>query len=158
MSQELLGAFVPETDVRVAGSADGPLAGLTFAVKDLFDVEGHVTGCGNPDWAASHPPAERHAWAVQVLLDAGAGVAGKTITDEISLGLLESTAIMGRRSIRRRLIWCPVDRPADRPRRSPAVWWISRWVRIPAGRSGRRRVSAGCTGCVRPMAAFPSPG
>lgn len=88
MSQELLGAFVPETDVRVAGSADGPLAGLTFAVKDLFDVEGHVTGCGNPDWAASHPPAERHAWAVQILLDAGAGVAGKTITDEISLGLL----------------------------------------------------------------------
>ena len=52
-------------------SADGPLSGLTFAVKDLFDVAGHVTGCGNPDWAASHTPAERHAWAVQILLDAG---------------------------------------------------------------------------------------
>ncbi|MCK7491706.1 MAG: amidase family protein [Comamonadaceae bacterium] len=26
----------------------GPLAGLTFAVKDLFDVAGYPTGGGNP--------------------------------------------------------------------------------------------------------------
>jgi amidase len=81
-------AFVPGTDVRVPGAPDGPLAGLTFAVKDLFDVAGHVTGCGNPDWAATHPIPERTATAVTMLLAAGAGVIGKTITDEISLGLL----------------------------------------------------------------------
>ncbi|WP_051511598.1 amidase [Skermanella stibiiresistens] len=88
MIKDALGAFVPGTDVRVQGSAEGPLSGLSFAVKDLFDVAGHVTGCGNPDWAESHAPAESHAWAVRTLLDAGASVAGKTITDEISLGLV----------------------------------------------------------------------
>jgi amidase len=61
---------------------------LTFAAKDLFDVAGHVTGCGNPDWAATHPVPTRSAWAVDALLDAGATLTGKTITDEISLGLL----------------------------------------------------------------------
>ena len=33
-----LGAFVPGVDVRLAGRAGGPLDGLTFAAKDLFDV------------------------------------------------------------------------------------------------------------------------
>jgi amidase len=83
-----LGAFVPGTDVRIPGAPDGALAGLTFAVKDLFDVAGHVTGCGNPDWAATHPLPDRSAAAVTMLLAAGASVIGKTITDEISLGLL----------------------------------------------------------------------
>ena len=64
------------------------MSGLTFAAKDLFDVAGVVTGCGNPDWAATHQPAEAGAWAVDALLGAGATLLGKTITDEISLGLL----------------------------------------------------------------------
>jgi amidase len=83
-----LGAFVPGDTTRVAGRPEGPLRGLTFAAKDLFDVVGTVTGCGNPDWAASHDTAERSAWAVEKLLDAGATLVGKTITDEISLGLV----------------------------------------------------------------------
>ena len=66
----------------------GPLAGLTFAAKDLFDVAGHPTGGGNPDWARHNPVPTRHAWAVQRLLDAGATLIGKTITDEVSLGIL----------------------------------------------------------------------
>ncbi len=81
-------AFVPGDRTAMAGRVGGPLAGLTFAAKDLFDVAGTITGCGNPDWAASHDPAVRSAWAVQRLLDAGADLIGKTITDEISLGLL----------------------------------------------------------------------
>ncbi len=81
-------AFVPGTDVRIPGRRGGPLAGLGFAAKDLFDVAGTPTGCGNPDWAASHPLPARSAWAVDALLEAGASLAGKTITDEISLGLL----------------------------------------------------------------------
>jgi amidase len=83
-----LGAFVPGSDVRIPGNDAGPLAGLTFAAKDLFDVRGTVTGAGNPDWARTHPSAERSARAVVQLLDAGATLVGKTITDEISLGLL----------------------------------------------------------------------
>ena len=83
-----LGAFVPGADVRLPGQPGGPLEGLTFASKDLFDVEGFVTGCGNPDWAATHTAAQRSAGAVEALLNAGATLVGKTITDEISLGLL----------------------------------------------------------------------
>ena len=85
---DTVGAFVPQTEVTLPGAAEGPLAGLRFAAKDLFDVQGHVTGAGNPDWAATHPPAASSAWAVQRLLDAGATLVGKAITDEISLGLL----------------------------------------------------------------------
>jgi amidase len=80
--------FVPGSSVRIAGASSGPLAGLTFAAKDLFDVAGHPTGGGNPDWARQHPIPTRHAWAVQRLLDAGATLIGKTITDEVSLGIL----------------------------------------------------------------------
>jgi amidase len=80
--------FVPGPAVRVAGASGGPLAGLTFAAKDLFDVAGYPTGGGNPDWARQNPIPTRHAWAVQRLLDAGATLIGKTVTDEVSLGIL----------------------------------------------------------------------
>jgi amidase len=90
-----LGAFVPGQIFRIAGRAGGPLSGLTFAAKDLFDVAGHPTGGGNPDWARTHPVPTRHAWAVQTLLDAGADLIGKTITDEVSLGILGENAFEG---------------------------------------------------------------
>jgi amidase len=80
--------FVAGPAVRIAGASHGPLAGLTFAAKDLFDVAGHPTGGGNPDWARQHPVPTRHAWAVERLLDAGATLMGKTVTDEVSLGIL----------------------------------------------------------------------
>jgi amidase len=80
--------FVAGPPVRVPGAPGGPLAGLTFAAKDLFDVAGHPTGGGNPDWARQHPVPTRHAWAVQRLLDGGATLIGKTVTDEVSLGIL----------------------------------------------------------------------
>ena len=90
-----IGAFVPGQQFRIEGRAGGPLAGLTFAAKDLFDVAGHPTGGGNPDWAKSHPIPTRHAWAVQSLLDAGASLIGKTITDEVSLGILGENPFEG---------------------------------------------------------------
>jgi amidase len=86
--QDTLGAFVPGVTIHRAPRRAGPLSGLNFAAKDLFDVAGVVTGCGNPDWAATHQPARTDAWAVDALLQAGATLVGKTITDEISLGLL----------------------------------------------------------------------
>jgi amidase len=82
------GAFVHGERFRIEGKPGGPLAGLSFAAKDLFDVAGHVTGGGNPDWARVNPIPTRHAWAVQRLLDTGASLIGKTITDEVSLGIL----------------------------------------------------------------------
>ena len=85
-------AFVPGPRCRVAGAAAGPLAGLGFAVKDLIDVAGVATGGGTPDWPLTHPVPARHAGVVQALLDAGASVVGKTVTDEISLGILGENA------------------------------------------------------------------
>ena len=38
---------------------------------------------------------QRHAWAVQTLLDAGATLIGKTVTDEVSLGILGENAFDG---------------------------------------------------------------
>src|SRR5712691_5033109 len=89
------GAFVPGQQFRIAGRPGGPLAGLTFAAKDLFDVAGHPTGGGNPDWPRDRPVPDKHAWAVATLLDAGADLIGKTITDEISLGILGENPFEG---------------------------------------------------------------
>lgn len=88
-------AFLPGPRLQVKGAAEGPLAGLTFAAKDLFDVAGSPTGCGNPDWEASHPVPTAHSHAVQTLLDAGADLIGKTITCEISLGILGFNQFFG---------------------------------------------------------------
>jgi amidase len=90
-----IGAFVPGPRVRIDGRAGGPLAGLTFAAKDLFDVAGVVTGGGNHDWPTGRPIPDRHSWAVQALLDAGCTLLGKTITDEVSLGILGENAFDG---------------------------------------------------------------
>ena len=94
MKQEV-NAFVPGTAVRIAGKPGGPLSDLNFAAKDLFDVAGHPTGGGNHDWAKHYRIPTAHAWAVQALLDAGATLIGKTITDEISLGIFGESAYDG---------------------------------------------------------------
>jgi amidase len=95
MPDDELGAFVPGPRLRIEGRPGGPLAGLTFAAKDLFDVAGHPTGGGNPDWAAYYPVPTQHAWAVARLLDAGATLVGKTITDEVSLGIVGENPFYG---------------------------------------------------------------
>ncbi len=84
--RDALNAFCRDDDTHLPGG-DGPLSGLTFASKDIFDVAGHVTGGGNPAWKATHAPAEANAWVVQQLVDAGAELAGKTITDELTRGI-----------------------------------------------------------------------
>ncbi len=87
-----LNAFVAGARCEVPGTPGGPLDGLTFAVKDLIDVAGWPTGGGNPDWPRRHPTPTSHAWVVQTLLDAGASIIGKTVTDEVSLGILGENA------------------------------------------------------------------
>ena len=79
-----LGAFMDYPQMPVENASRGPLKGLTFAVKDLFDVAGYPTGCGHPDILAKAKPAKNHASAVAQLLDAGARFGGKTLTDEIA--------------------------------------------------------------------------
>eukprot|EP01043_Picozoa_sp_COSAG02_P050559 COSAG02_NODE_5210_length_4540_cov_2.660662_3_plen_167_part_00 len=64
------------------GSGSGPLAGKTFVLKDLYDIEGRKTGNGNPAVFERAKPAERSAAVVTALLDAGADCTGVAICDE----------------------------------------------------------------------------
>lgn len=82
-----LNAFCRHAKVEIDGAAAGPLHGLTFAAKDIYDVKGETCCCGNPDWLASHEPAAATAPVVEALLAAGANLRGKTLTDEIAFSL-----------------------------------------------------------------------
>ena len=90
-----LDAFCRDAEAYLPGRPDGPLSSLSFAAKDIFDVAGHVTGGGNPDWKATHAPAEQNAWVVQTLVNAGATMVGKTHTDELTRGILGENAHYG---------------------------------------------------------------
>jgi amidase len=86
-------AFIKEFTLAPNGA--GALDGLRFAVKDLIDVAGWRTGCGNPDWLATHPPARVSAVCVEQLLAAGAACSGKTVTDEVAFSLLGENYFYG---------------------------------------------------------------
>lgn len=88
-------AFVSHGFVEREGAPDGPLAGLSFGLKDLFDLAGTPTGAGNPDWLASHPVPTETAPIVEMLLAAGARLVGKTHTDEIAWSLNGENAHYG---------------------------------------------------------------
>jgi amidase len=81
------GAFCRENHVALDGTGVGPLAGLTFAAKDVFHIAGVRTGFGSPSWLATHEPATHTAEAVERLLNAGASMVGKTHSDELAYSL-----------------------------------------------------------------------
>jgi len=95
VANDRLGAFCRDTQVEIEGASHGPLLGLTFAVKDIYDVAGHRTGFGSPDWLRTHGPAAQTAPVVQRLLDAGAHLVGKTHTDELTWSLTGENAHYG---------------------------------------------------------------
>ncbi|MEW5312134.1 MAG: hypothetical protein WDW38_003784 [Sanguina aurantia] len=76
-----MGAYI-DAGLHMDGAAAGPLSGLTFAVKDLFDVAGHVTGFGSPTWLRHtlplQPPPLQSRWA---------NLRGKTHMDELAYSL-----------------------------------------------------------------------
>ena len=89
-------AFVPhDLTAPIAGAASGPLAGLTVAVKDMYDIAGYPTGGGSPDWLAQQSPAKTTCPAVRKLLDAGATVIGKTVCDEFFFSVAGANAHYG---------------------------------------------------------------
>ena len=79
--------FMPGERASLPAVPEGPLAGLTFAAKDLYDVAGTPTTYGNPDWARTHPAAVATAPALLALAEAGARFLGKTKTVELAYGL-----------------------------------------------------------------------
>tara|TARA_B100000029_G_scaffold400351_1_gene399265 strand:- start:16998 stop:18194 length:1197 start_codon:yes stop_codon:yes gene_type:complete len=90
-----LNAFCKDSDAYLEGCSGGPLSDMAFAAKDIFDVKGYVTGGGNPDWQSSQNVSGETAWAVKVLVDAGATMVGKTLTDEITRGIFGENAHYG---------------------------------------------------------------
>jgi amidase len=88
-------AFVPYPAVPVPGAPTGPLSGLSFGAKDLFDVAGYPTGGGSPLVLAMSGIKTVNAPSVQRLLDAGARFVGKTHTDEFAFSMNGRNAHFG---------------------------------------------------------------
>ncbi len=79
-------AEAARVDAAVAAGRDpGPLAGVPFAVKNLFDVAGRVTVAGSAI-NSEHPPATDDAAAVVGLAKAGAVLVGSLNMDEYAYG------------------------------------------------------------------------
>ncbi len=70
---------------RARGEKLGPLAGVPYAVKNLYDVEGVVTLAGSKI-NRDNPPAKRDAFVVRRLRDAGAVLVGTCNMEEYAYG------------------------------------------------------------------------
>jgi amidase len=88
-------AFMPYPPCAVPHAAQGPLQGLSVAVKDLFDVAGYPTSAGQPHMLALSGIKTRTAPWVQQFLEAGAQFVGKTVTDELAFSLNGQNAHFG---------------------------------------------------------------
>jgi aspartyl-tRNA(Asn)/glutamyl-tRNA(Gln) amidotransferase subunit A len=79
-------------DARVAaGHEMGPLSGVPFAVKNLFDIEGVTTRAGSKI-LRDNPPATRDATAIRRLREAGAVLIGALNMDEFAYGFVTENA------------------------------------------------------------------
>jgi len=85
--EDTVGAWVPHGRFIIPPTHSGPLDGLRFGVKDLFDVAGHPTGAGNPTWLTTHPVPTDSSPIVRTLLEAGARLVGKLLTDELAYSI-----------------------------------------------------------------------
>ncbi len=94
IEKDAYNCYMPYPPVAVPAGR-GPLSGLSFAVKDLFDVAGYRTGAGCPMALAMSEVKPANAPAVQALLDAGARFTGKTHTDELAWSMYGMNAHFG---------------------------------------------------------------
>ncbi|XP_061362655.1 translocon at the outer membrane of chloroplasts 64-like [Gastrolobium bilobum] len=67
--------------------APHPLTSLTFVLSDIFDVDGHVTTFGHPEWARTHEAASQTSPVVSALVEGGATCIGTTVVDELAYGI-----------------------------------------------------------------------
>jgi amidase len=72
--------------VNVNPTRKGVLDNLTFAVKDVIDIKGQKTSCGNPTWLSQQLVCEVHAICIEQLLASGAMCVGKTVLGEFCSG------------------------------------------------------------------------
>ena len=78
-------ASAKEADAAIASDHRiGPFHGIPFALKDIFELEGHITTCGSREMLKRVSPTT--GTVVRRLLEAGGIVIGKTKTVECALG------------------------------------------------------------------------
>ncbi len=95
-SEDPVHALVPHTlKEPLIGAPSGPLAGLTFMVKDLFAIKGRKVSNGNPSFYEHASPAHATAPVIERLLASGASCTGITICDEFFYSVLGSNAHYG---------------------------------------------------------------
>jgi aspartyl-tRNA(Asn)/glutamyl-tRNA(Gln) amidotransferase subunit A len=105
-----LNCFTWVADAEADAAADGPLAGVPLAVKDLFCTEGVPSQSGSRILEGYRPPYT--ATVVRALQAAGAPLLAKTNQDEFAMGSSNENSAFG-----------PVRNPWDR-------------TRVPGGSSG----------------------
>ena len=66
----------------------GPLSDLTFVVKDMCEIKGFKSSCGNPDFYEKCLPADDFAPFLKDILNKGATLKGITICDEFFYSLI----------------------------------------------------------------------
>ena len=87
MKNPELNAWCDYPEVSVPHADDGPLSGLTLAVKDIFQVAGYPNGWGQPTRLAEAEPDTETQSVVQKLLDAGIEIKGKSQCEELCFSL-----------------------------------------------------------------------
>jgi aspartyl-tRNA(Asn)/glutamyl-tRNA(Gln) amidotransferase subunit A len=87
-----LNAYLWRAEAKNSG-ADGELAGVPIAVKDIFCTDGVETTAGSKILEGYRPPYS--ATAVRRLTDAGARVLGKTNMDEFAMGSSNENSAYG---------------------------------------------------------------
>ncbi|QUS38323.1 amidase [Tardiphaga alba] len=92
---DTLNAFIDHGRIEVPPTKEGTLSGLTWALKDFFDLAGVPTGAGSPEWLATHPVPTKSTPVVDRLLGVGAKLVGKTYTDELAWSLNGENAHYG---------------------------------------------------------------
>lgn len=93
--RDTVNAFCKEAPIEILSTTTGPLDGLTFGVKDVFDIANVPTGFGSPAWLDTHPIPSMTAPFISNLVDAGASLVGKTHTDELTYSILGMNAHYG---------------------------------------------------------------
>ncbi len=79
--------YCTQGPTSISPTEEGMLSNTAFVFKDLFDVGGYVTGAGNPQWLATHQPAEKTSPLIVALLAQGAKCVGRVQTDELAYSL-----------------------------------------------------------------------
>ncbi len=85
--KDIYNAVITPIDPPICLTDQGPLCGLDFVVKDLFDVVGFPTYAGNPEYADYRGMPRTNAAAVDILLKAGGRLVGKTHLHELAYGI-----------------------------------------------------------------------